>query len=371
MVAASTDAEPQTGSGIAAPDADVLVVGLGPAGACAAAAAARGGARVVAIDRKREAGVPVQCAEFVPAMIGQEVAAVAIAKRQPIRAMTTFVEDQPPHLKENFPGVMIDRVAFDAALVEAARAAGAACWFARQLRRFDADGTAHLSDGSTIRARVIVGADGPGSPVGEAIGHPVTEIAESRQMTVRLLQPFAETDIFLTSQLPGGYAWLFPKGDVANLGLGGAPAHKARFKPLLDDLHRQLADQGRVGGDVLGYTGGAIPVGGPVDPVGRLGDALVLLAGDAAGLTNPITGAGINAAVVSGELAGEAAARWLKGRADAAVDYSDEIAALFGASLARAVERRRELMRIYEGGGRPRAADLTRSWIAFPEYWAA
>ena len=56
-------------------------------------------------------------------------------------------------------------------------------------------------------------------------------------------------------------------------------------------------------------TGGAIPVGGMLKPWGRLGAALVLLAGDAAGLANPVTGAGIAAAVQSGRLAGEAAAR--------------------------------------------------------------
>ena len=51
----------------------VLVIGLGPAGASAAAEAARRGCRVLAIDRKREAGRPVQCAEFVPAMVGIDV----------------------------------------------------------------------------------------------------------------------------------------------------------------------------------------------------------------------------------------------------------------------------------------------------------
>ena len=70
--------------------ADVLVLGLGPAGAAAAAEAARRGARVVALDRKREPGRPVQCAEFVPMMVGIDVATVGGAVRQPIAAMTTI-----------------------------------------------------------------------------------------------------------------------------------------------------------------------------------------------------------------------------------------------------------------------------------------
>jgi flavin-dependent dehydrogenase len=97
----------------------------------------------------------------------------------------------------------------------------------------------------------------------------------------------------------------------------------------------------------------------------------VLLAGDAAGLANPVTGAGINAAIISGRLAGEAAVEALGGRPDAGPRYAEEIGDLFKTSLAQAVARRQELMRTYAGGGRPSAADLQRSWIAFPQYWAA
>jgi len=349
---------------------DVLVVGLGPAGASAAAAAAKRGARVVAIDRKRVAGNPVQCAEFVPALIGQQVTGLDQHRRQRIRAMTTFVEDEAPDLKEQFSGVMIDRQAFDAALVERAKAAGAEVWFGLSLRAIDADGAAQLSDGSNLSPAVIVGADGPRSAVGAAVGIENRVLAETRQMTVPLLAPFEETDIFLSHKLPGGYAWLFPKGEVANLGLGGDPRARHKFKPLLDDLHAQLAAQGRVGREVLGHTGGAIPSGGMLEPAARIGAARVLLAGDAAGLTNPITGAGILAAVVSGEMAGEAAAAIAAGNADAAANYREDLADMFGASLARAVARRGALMRLHETR-LPAPADLRRAWIAFPEYWAA
>lgn len=350
---------------------DVLVVGLGPAGATAAAAAARSGARVAAIDRRRQAGVPVQCAEFVPGLIGQEVAALGLAQRQSIRAMSTFVESATPHHRPDFPGVMIDRAVFDAALVRQAEDAGAQCWFGVSLRTLEADGAAALSDGSRLTARVVIGADGPHSLVGRAVGRVNTAMAETRQMTVPLLDPFTDTDIFLSADLKGGYAWLFPKADVANLGLGGDPAERHRFKPLLDDLHAQLVAHGRVGRNPISYTGGAIPVGGMLDPVGARGDTLVLLAGDAAGLTNPITGAGIASAVMSGRMAGEAAARAASGCATAAGDYRDELGDLLRSSLDRALRRRGELLASYANRARPTADALRRSWIAFPEYWAA
>jgi len=351
---------------------EILVVGLGPAGARAAGEAARRGRSVIAVDRRRQAGLPVQCAEFVPAMIGQEVPGLGRAViRQRIRAMATFVEDQAPDLQDDFPGHMIDRDAFDRALVTVAARAGADCRFGVQVEALAKDGTVMLSDGATIRPRLIVGADGPRSQVGRAIGQVNRELVETRQITVPLREPHEATDIFLSAEIPGGYGWLFPKGEMANLGVGVVPAERRRLKPQLDRLHARLVDLGRVGRSVRGHTGGPIPVGGMLHPVGKLGRVPVLLAGDAAGLTNPVTGAGISAAVTSGGLAGDAAADWLAGDAGALVDYAEELEALFGAALARAVRRRREILQHHETGEAPSPAALRRGWIAYPEYWAA
>jgi digeranylgeranylglycerophospholipid reductase len=350
---------------------DVLCLGLGPAGARAAAKAARRGCRVLAVDRRREPGRPVQCAEFVPALIGSEVGGLARSVRQSIGSMITLVEDDAPHVKTPFPGQMLDRARFDADLVERAMRAGASCRFGISARRLGRDGRVALSDGTSVAARVIVGADGPRSITGRAIGQVNTSLVETRQVTVPLKRPHDATDIFLSTAIPGGYGWLFPKGELANLGAGVDPRYKHRLKSIVEKLHRSLAESGRVGAKVLGRTGGAIPVGGMLKPWGMLGETLVLLAGDAAGLANPVTGAGIAAAVHSGVLAGEAAGAALAGDEAAACDYEDELHALFGAALARAVERRRELMAAVQSGKPVSKAVLRRGWIAYPEYWAA
>lgn len=332
--------------------ADVLVLGLGPAGASAAAEAARRGARVIGLDRKREAGVPVQCAELVPALLEVDAAAL----RQRIDAMATFVEDDAADLQPNFPGHMLDRAAFDASLVQKARDAGADLRFGAVVKRVLRDGTVELAGGGRLGARVLVGADGPRSRAGAAIGSVNAELVETRQITVPLKSPHAATDIFLSADIPGGYGWLFPKGEVANLGAGVDPRHKARLKAIVERLHAGLA--ARVGRKILATTGGAIPVGGMLETWGLLGETLVLLAGDAAGLANPVTGAGIAAAVHSGRLAGEAAAR---GAPEA---YEEELHDVFGAALERALRRRRELL-----ARAPSKAALRRGWIAYPEYW--
>lgn len=339
---------------------DILVVGLGPAGASAAREAACAGCSVLAVDRKRAAGEPVQCAEFVPRLIGQDVEGMAPVAVQPIEAMHTFVEAADFDSADGFTGTMIDRGRFDALLVEQARDAGAEC-------RFDTVWHRELE----VTAKLVIGADGPRSKVRAAAGLAQPRLIETRQITVPLLDPNNTTDIFLSAEIEGGYAWLFPKGDVANLGVGVAPAGRSKLKPILEDLRLRLIGEGRIGEAVLGHTGGAIPVDGIVGPVAVLPDGTpVLLAGDAAGLTNPVTGAGIPAAVMSGALAGEAAARWIAGASDSPDDYAEEIEDLFGASLRRAVQRRRELGGAF-AASTPQPADLRRGWIAYPEYWAA
>lgn len=349
---------------------DVLVLGLGPAGASAAAEAARRGCKVIAADRKREPGRPVQCAEFVPFMIGMDVGDLARSARQRIHAMATFVEDDAPDMKENFPGHMLDRAEFDAALVGEASRAGAQCRFGVSVRRLGGGGRVELSDGRAIRARVIVGAEGPRSLAGRAIGRVNTELVETRQITVSLRQAHSATDIFLSAGMPGGYGWLFPKRAVANLGAGVHPAHASRLKQIVARLHAGLIEEGRVGREILALTGGAIPVGGMLKPRGMLGDTAVLLAGDAAGLTNPVTGAGIAAAVHSGRLAGEAAAGHVAGDPSAAQSYEEELETVFKPALERAARRRTELAAACRAGT-PGKQALRRGWIAYPEYWAA
>ena len=350
---------------------DVLVVGLGPAGASAAAVAARAGLRVIAIDRKREAGVPVQCAEFVPPMCGAAPAVLAHARRQEIAAMSTVIESGAPYTSPDFRGLMLDRAAFDAALAAEAEAAGADCRFGNILKELQPDGTAILGDGRRLDCKVIVGADGPRSLVGRAIGCENREMVETRQITVPLAKPHAATDVFLSTAYPGGYAWLFPKGQAANLGVGVSPAWRHRLKRLLNELHERMLAQGRLGASVVATTGGAIPVGGMVKSHGEIGKTLILLAGDAAGLTNPVTGAGISAAVLSGQMAGAAAVRQVQEARNVGAIFQTDLEDLFGSALTRALKRRSELLRCYAEGRAPAPSELARGWIAFPEYWAA
>ncbi len=360
---------PETGRGAAVERVDVLVIGLGPAGASAARTAAAGGCRVLGVERNRRIGEPVQCAEFIPAPLAA-YAADGVA----VQRITGMHSVLPSGAREAtpFPGIMIDRARFDRAIAERARAAGARLREAVRLCALDPQRrTASLAGPGgafEVGYEVLIAADGPRSTVARLLGLAPLPIVHTRQYTVPLQIPYADTDIWLSDEYPGGYGWLFPKGEVANVGLGAYRDRvDADLKTPLDRLHRRLVDTGTVGTRILARTGGPIPVGGlrPALVAGR-----VMFVGDAAGLTHPITGAGIAAAVVSGERAGAAAADFAAQGSDALAEFEEDVRDQYEESIGRAVERRAFLDRCWDT---PRAREdrtLRRGWIAFEEYFA-
>jgi flavin-dependent dehydrogenase len=267
---------------------------------------------------------------------------------------------------------MIDRAAFDQALAQEAHMHGAHLLLDSRLIRLDvANGQVVIAtpEGEKIVGyRALVAADGPHSAVAAALGLPALEAVQTRQYTVPLKRPHANTDIWLSDAYPGGYAWLFPKGQVANLGVGLDKQLTNDLKVPLDSLHRQLVAEGMVGSEILTRTGGAIPVSGMRQ---RLAVGNVLFAGDAAGLTHPITGAGIAAAVVSGQRAGEAAVAWLDGDQEALDEFEQDLRDQFGKTLERALAKRQWLKSLWSPPQAKCDEMHRQGWIAFPEYFKA
>ncbi|MDP2828135.1 MAG: NAD(P)/FAD-dependent oxidoreductase [Sulfuricellaceae bacterium] len=350
---------------------DVLVVGLGPAGGTAALAAARGGLKVAAVERRKEVGLPVQCAEWIPlALLGllpdlmpNLIQGGGINVQSVDAMITSLPSGETSRLRT--PGMMINRAVFDQAIAATAERAGAALYLNCRLDGLDT--LRHLASVEspqgkmTFSYRVLVAADGPSSSVAKLMGLPKQAVVHARQYTVPLLQPTRETAVWLSPDFPGGYAWLFPKGDQANLGLGMDKRFAVNLKTPLDNLHQKLVSEGRVGHTVIRRTGGLIPVGG-------LRSALVagnvLFAGDAGGFTHPVMGAGIQAAVVSGRQAGEAAVACLDGRGRALESYEEDMRDHFEQALSRGVKQRVWL----KAGGKDET--LRKGWVAFPEYYA-
>jgi digeranylgeranylglycerophospholipid reductase len=328
-------------------ECDVLVVGLGPAGAAAATAAAKAGARVLAVERRQSLGGVANCPEFIPIPLGLHARADHVVIQTIVGAHNHL--NDGTHADRLLPGCVVNRDAFDRALVDFSRAAGAELRHDVVLAGLDADHSeATLNQGGHSRKvhyRALVAADGHASMVARLLGLPPLKKMYTRRYRVALHWPQDAVDIWISPRYPGGYGWLIPAGRDAVLGTGMEELFALQ---ALDDLHRQLAGAGQVGNRILGQSAGAVPVEGLRE---RLALGNILFAGDAGGLAHPLTGAGIHPAVVSGEAAGRAAAEWSVGHLGAIPTYEAVMRGQFGETLARALKRR-ELLELPLGAER-------------------
>lgn len=320
---------------------DVIVVGAGPAGSTAARTAANAGLKVLMVERKTRPGFPVQCAEYVPALMDLEVEIPGEAVAQRVEGMEARFPDGTT-FTVRAPGYLLRREVFDAALARQAVAAGAELWTGTCALALTEDKVIVRKKGRilTVKGRVVVGADGPRSIVARAVGYRPHRLAVAYQVEVELPEPLRVTRVYFEPAFFGGYAWVFPKGPTANVGVGvtGGGAD-GRWPDLGGLLGRFLVFLGWEKRRIARRTGGFIPVSGPYRSCCL---ERVILCGDAGGFTHPVTGAGILFAVQSGELAGRAAVRYFCD-ATPLSSYDEEWREFFRPPLIRAVSHRRRM----------------------------
>lgn len=345
---------------------DVLVIGAGPAGSTAARFAAQKGVSVILLERRELVGLPVRCAEYVPLPVSRYVDLKHPGLMvQSVRSMQTHIPGEP--VKETIaPGAMIHRDRLDQALADLAVKAGAG--LRTGVQAMTRSGNQILGNGPegavSISCRVIIGADGPCSQVGRWMGSRHQDYLPAAQYRVSLTQPLDHTRIYFRPYLRGGYGWLFPKGELANVGIGLAPFSNPGLRPALKRFYLELMGEGLIGKDIIGPGGGLVPVGGLTDVV----KDNMILAGDAAGTCHPITGAGVGNALISGEMAGQAAAEAvLKGNLRPLQAYERDLIAHLGHSLAHGVRKRKAMM---DQWSRPSFSETIQAhWVAFREYY--
>ena len=293
---------------------DAVIIGGGPAGATVARYAAEGGARVLVIDRRLVIGEPLQCGELVAtnaemARLCPNVPDLDDLLRTPQTAISRLTDKLcivPPSgrpLEFEFGGQILDRVAHDQALERVAREAGAEFRLGTGVASVE-DHTVRLTDGTTVRGQVIVGAGGPHDPLRRA---------RWREQSLHVAVSFVImegdfpdwVELHFGSVAPGGYAWMIPKRDGANIGLGVQPRF-ARGRPLREFLAEFLA---RYDGRITYRGGGLLPMSGAIR---RLVKPPHLLVGDSAGMVFPSNGAGIIPAMVAGRIAGQVIAEHVR-----------------------------------------------------------
>ncbi len=293
---------------------DVIVVGAGPAG-CAAAAAVlrdRPGARVLIVDRSEFPRDKV-CGDAMPGAV------IGVLEQLAIDARRVLVEAEPLNdFQVRAPGgqrvarvmaesvYVIPRLTFDQRLLEAVLDRGAEFAQHRVRQVSERDDAVVLDD--ELTAEVVIGADGAESTVRRSLGvrpnSPSSTAIALRGYGPELPGQNGAQLITMARRHWPAYAWSFPLGNGrANLGYGQllstGPTSRGH---LLASLHRLLPGAEP---DPRTLRAHRLPMSThrPSVDTGR-----VLLAGDAQSLVNPLTGEGIYYAMLSGMLAGTAAA---------------------------------------------------------------
>jgi menaquinone-9 beta-reductase len=362
--------------------ADVVVVGAGPAGACTATLLARDGVDVLAVDRAAFPRDKV-CGDGVAPRSVAMLRRLGIEKTLLERGFRPFYRYRivsawgdalaaglPTYGRDSDRAYVVPRRELDQLLVERARAAGARVWEGvRALRAVaGADGYApHVLARSTegeeflLRAPIVVAADGARGSFSRTLMP--SECLQPWAVGIRAYVEGAEgmgdaLNFFLDRELLPGYGWIFPggrPGEPANVGLGLNVAQLRRRKEKLIRLFQHFTGPASLAWPHLRRARlVSAPATFPLTmdlPAGcrRVGSALVT--GDAANLTNPLTGEGVAYALESGLAAAAAISRALRtGRPSDLSSYEADVWRSLRAEFRAADLLRRILVKPWGNG---------------------
>ena len=287
---------------------DTLVVGAGPAGSATATYLARAGARVLLVDKARfprhkpcGGGLTGRALKQIPVDPSPVVERDVDRFELRLRYGRSFARSHTEPLIR-----MTQRRHLDAFLAEHAASAG--CEFRDATAVADLEPTVAGVEARVgrepVRADVLVGADGANGIVARSAGlgdDIVRGVALEGNVPLDALDAdLGRTAVIELATVPGGYGWVFPKGDHANLGVGGWGSEGPHLRNHLARLARIHGLEPDALTEVRGHRLPMRRLGTPA------GAGRVLLVGDAAGLVDPLSGDGMYEAFVSARLAADA-----------------------------------------------------------------
>lgn len=304
-------------------DYDVIVVGAGPAGSMTAKHAAKKGARVLMIEKRQEIGASLRCAEGVNKK-GLAKAGVPVDKRWVSADIAgaklvspgghVFRIDESQAGAE--VGLVLERHLFDKAMAADAARAGAEIWLKTAAVDVIKEGDKVVGvkakrDGEPMKltAGCVVAADGFESQVARWAGidtslkaGDITTCYQYRMTNLKTEPDYCE--FIIGSVAPGGYIWIFPKGDdTANVGIGVLASKLKKPGEVKMYLDSWIKKDPRLScGQPLEALAGGVSVSPPVEQSVMNG---LILVGDSARIIDPITGGGIANGLLAGKFAGE------------------------------------------------------------------
>ena len=289
---------------------DVAIIGAGR-GLAAAHAAATAGARAIVLERAEHPRYKTCGGGMIGASIAAASCNIEVPARDHIRAVTVTLDGRRSFTREDRDPLlaMVTRAEFDDALRRAAVAAGATVQQrspVRGISQDDGSACARLADGTGVRARVLIGADGSSGVCARHVGVRYEQVDLGLELEIAVPPPVAgqwrERVLLDWGPIPGSYGWVFPKGDRLTVGVIASRGQGERTRRYLRDFTARL---GLASFGAEQDSGHLTRCRGDGSPVRR---GRVLAAGDAAGLLEPWTREGISFALRSGTLAGATAA---------------------------------------------------------------
>jgi digeranylgeranylglycerophospholipid reductase len=301
---------------------DVIVIGAGPGGSIAAKTAAEKGLSVLMIEKRQEIGDPVRCAEGVSKVwLRKHIEPdhrwiCADVKGSRIFSPDGSMIEMAEEIAGGEVGYVLERKLFDRALAfESAKAGADIMVKTRATGLIIEDGFVkgvklmHLGEEKEIRSKVVIGADGIESKVGRWAGIDTSLKPGDIETCAQFLMSGTAIDqnycyFYLGNEIaPSGYIWVFPKGQgLANVGIG-ILGSKSGKKHAIDYL-KEFVGKKYPDAKILEIDVGGVPVSGSIERTIANG---LMLVGDAARQSDPITGGGIINAMEAGKMAGEVA----------------------------------------------------------------
>ncbi len=303
---------------------DVVVIGGGPGGSMAAKTAAESGLKVVLLEKRQEIGEPIRCAEGVS--IRSELRDLITVQPDWVSTEVNGVKLHSPNNDNVFMnvsgsaeggGYVLERKKFDRGLALQAAGSGAEVLIKTQAtglaKRYGQFTVSAISQGESLQiaAPLIIGADGVESKVARWAGID-TRLRPEDIMVCAQFQVYdagidqGRCEFFFGNRLaPGGYVWIFPKGGrLANVGIGIQGSQSGPGLPitLLESFLQRRMPRAKI----LQIVAGGIPTSGPLNNTTSDG---IMLVGDAAHQSDPLTGGGIINAMKAGVMAGEVAGK--------------------------------------------------------------
>ncbi len=310
---------------------DVIVVGAGPAGSTAAKYLAEKGIKVLILDKAMfprdkpcGGGLPTRVQKRFP-YIEPFIDSVSYGTTMfssSLRYRFDFMREKPFLM-------MVLRNDFDHHLLRLAQHAGATFQGGKSVVDVVVQPekiSVMLEDGQTLETRVVIGCDGMHSVVAEKTNLSkklevlCVCLLQEQPMTSKQLTTFftkkRQIYLFIKAHGIAGYAWVFPKKNCVNIGIGEFQSAISKERPKIplketyEALITLLKEKKLLPADfpLENLRGATLPI----FPLENTCGDRVLLCGDAAGFINPITGEGIYYAMVSGHLAAGVIADGLK-----------------------------------------------------------